>query len=894
MAANDLRNIIRVETQGIEEFLAFTKKAKSELLAIKKIMQDKGFKGSDSDAMKMAAAYRREMLKAIQDVGKANSKMLLGVMNAQKNAAQSKGGAKSDANVRELEIAIAVVKELTKATNESKKAVDALEKSVSDLNKEQSKGAKVKKEVVQLTQAELTALEAEKIKKRENTLIAKQNAIVQTQGKDTIAGLRAQLSLTSLQWSKLTQEELENTENGRFLNAEKTRLTAQLKKLEKATGDHRREVGNYTLAGNKAAGMVSRLGLAGNKLTGVFGRVGRALDNFGLGAFALAAAAATIAWQFFADNFLSNTDEVIAKNNELKESIASLTIDLQKTQREGKFLEIDNSNLSEAEKRLRKIGLLQEDLGKAQSDLGASANEASELDSKIRLNSFKTELEKNEAIKRALELDIERAKLAQSVIDSGKEINKIQEEGNKAAQDAAKKRQEESDKRLENEKKLAADLEKIQADRLNAEEDLENALIQLQIEAIEDATKKAIAAEIERNRLQQDATADNFIELRKQRLDELEKIKEYLGEKSEEYLRFEVETYSEIDKLRKLNDSLSEQQEKAHQAELKKIKSDAVAANRIAAFTAAKEAVSDQKKYNDEKKAALKQAEDELLEETKAYNAAKKEEEEKTAEDAKKLQDAIVSGVDVAFNSIQKIMAAASAAENKMFEDAIAARQKTIDDLGKRLENATGVERQFLERRIAQEKAALDKQNKQAEQARKDAAESARAVALIQAIVNTALAVTSALATPPYPVGAALAITAGIAGAAEITAIALQKFAMGGEIKGNSHAQGGVPIKVKGGPMIEAEGGEFIVNKYSTKKYRKEIEYYNNLGLPGGGRKFQFGGEVSPNFQAIAKASNGEQRRTAKEIANTQIVVSVTDITNMQKRVANVAQKSSF
>ena len=46
-----------------------------------------------------------------------------------------------------------------------------------------------------------------------------------------------------------------------------------------------------------------------------------------------------------------------------------------------------------------------------------------------------------------------------------------------------------------------------------------------------------------------------------------------------------------------------------------------------------------------------------------------------------------------------------------------------------------------------------------------------KAAALAGAVVNTASAVTNALATPPFPVGAALAVGAGIAGAAEIATI---------------------------------------------------------------------------------------------------------------------------
>jgi len=890
--ANDLRNVITVETQGIEQFLAFTKKAKAELLAIKKIMQDKGFKGGDSDALKMAAAYRREMLKAIEDVGKANKKMLLSAMDSKKTSLGAKGQSPAnDAQIKDLEVAIAVVKELTKATNESKKAVDSLEKSVSELNKEQAKTAKVKKEVVQLTQAELTALEAEKIKKREATFIAKQNAIIQLNQKDAIASVKAQLALATLEWNKMTAAGTENTKEGRENVAVQTKLIAQLSQLEQKKGVYTRQVGNYTLAANKAVATTSRLGLVGNKLTGVFGRAGRALDNFGLGAFALAAAGATIAWQFFADNFITNTDEIIEKNNELKESIAGLTDTLAQGQREGKLFQIDNSNLSEAEKRIAKINFLKEEFGRIQAELNRVNREGSEAQSIVDSAIFKTELDKNQAKEKALKLDVEGNALAFELAQTRAKINEIQGEGEKQAQEASKKRKEDAAKRLEDEKKFAAELLKIQSDRLKDEEDLANALIQLQIEAIQDVTEKAIAAEIERNRLQQDATSEDFLQLRKQRLEELEKVKEYLGEKSEEYLRFEVETYSEIEKLRILNNSLSEQQEKAHQEALKNIKSEAAKANRLAAFAAAKEIISDQNKYNEEKAAALKQAEDELLEETKAYNAALDEEEKKKQDKAKATEDAIASSVQSTFDNVQKIMKIAADAENKAFDDALAQRQERLDSLNEDLQTATGAQRQFLEKQIAQEKAAQKTLKDQADKARKEQAEAQKAVAIVQAVVNTALAVTQALGSAPPPASFILAAAAGAAGAIEIATIAAQQFEQGGVIEGKSHKQGGVRASVKGAPDVELEGGEIIINKNSARMYRKEL---SNINVMGGGRKFQFGGDVSPNFQAIASANNGEQRRAMEQITNTQIFVNVTDISNMQQRVANVVQKSSI
>jgi len=63
-----------------------------------------------------------------------------------------------------------------------------------------------------------------------------------------------------------------------------------------------------------------------------------------------------------------------------------------------------------------------------------------------------------------------------------------------------------------------------------------------------------------------------------------------------------------------------------------------------------------------------------------------------------------------------------------------------------------------------------------------------KAAALAQAFVNTATAITNALAVQPYPLGLALAATAGVAGAVQIAAIQNQQIsgarAMGGSVQG--------------------------------------------------------------------------------------------------------------
>jgi len=46
-----------------------------------------------------------------------------------------------------------------------------------------------------------------------------------------------------------------------------------------------------------------------------------------------------------------------------------------------------------------------------------------------------------------------------------------------------------------------------------------------------------------------------------------------------------------------------------------------------------------------------------------------------------------------------------------------------------------------------------------------------------------------------------------------------------GKLKGKSHERGGVPVK---GTPIELEGGEFVVNKESAKKYLSTLKKINN------------------------------------------------------------------
>lgn len=91
-----------------------------------------------------------------------------------------------------------------------------------------------------------------------------------------------------------------------------------------------------------------------------------------------------------------------------------------------------------------------------------------------------------------------------------------------------------------------------------------------------------------------------------------------------------------------------------------------------------------------------------------------------------------------------------------------------------------------------------------------------KSIALFNAIVNTAEAVTKAL---PNPILAAAAAAAGAAQIALIAARPIPKFERGGVIGGRRHSAGGT--------IVEAERDEYIVNRNQSIRHRNELEAIN-------------------------------------------------------------------
>tara|TARA_Y100000114_G_scaffold156230_1_gene182762 strand:+ start:11928 stop:14819 length:2892 start_codon:yes stop_codon:yes gene_type:complete len=114
----------------------------------------------------------------------------------------------------------------------------------------------------------------------------------------------------------------------------------------------------------------------------------------------------------------------------------------------------------------------------------------------------------------------------------------------------------------------------------------------------------------------------------------------------------------------------------------------------------------------------------------------------------------------------------------------------------------------------------------------------------------------------------------------------------GGVFVGNSHANGGVKFAV-GGRVMEAEGGEAIINKKSTKMFRPMLSAINSYngngvkfadgGLLNSGEKFALGGQLMSAQQLVSGGSSA---------ANVLIVES--DVTDVQSRISTIESQASF
>ncbi len=238
--------------------------------------------------------------------------------------------------------------------------------------------------------------------------------------------------------------------------------------------------------------------------------------------------------------------------------------------------------------------------------------------------------------------------------------------------------------------------------------------------------------------------------------------------------------------------------------------------------------------------------------------------------------------IDIAKQGFDLILDAARAAAEAELEN----EQRKIDK--KRTINDQAATDGLINARVALKK--NDELDKEAFNLRKKHEIKMAKISLIQELGNIAI-MAAANPTNAITFGAAgisqYAILAGLAlgrYALSVDTIKSQKFAKGGMVYGNSHAQGGEKFAV-GGRVAELEGGEAVINKKSTAMFGGALSAMN---VAGGGNSFS-----SPN---LGGGGGLIDYNTLGSVIgrNTNVVLPVESLRRTQNRVETIESNSKF
>jgi hypothetical protein len=264
--------------------------------------------------------------------------------------------------------------------------------------------------------------------------------------------------------------------------------------------------------------------------------------------------------------------------------------------------------------------------------------------------------------------------------------------------------------------------------------------------------------------------------------------------------------------------------------------------------------------------------------------------------------DAAATSLEIASNAINTL----AQLKDMETEQNIARINRERDAQIKAVQDST-----LSEEQKAQKIAEINKQAEaKAEAERKKNAESQKRFALIQIALDTAKGIAAAVAAgaglvfPANLPAIASGIAAVLAGIVNATAaVNSAKFALGGEIPmeggfitGNSHSQGGVKFSA-GGRLMEAEGGEIIVNK-GIQKRPDFVRAISQMNYMTGGKKFETGGIVAPVFSAAGASLAASEQNLGGgftfEIPPIQVLNNVVDTTSQQSSIIQIQNQTTI
>lgn len=239
----------------------------------------------------------------------------------------------------------------------------------------------------------------------------------------------------------------------------------------------------------------------------------------------------------------------------------------------------------------------------------------------------------------------------------------------------------------------------------------------------------------------------------------------------------------------------------------------------------------------------LKKVQDEIIK--NSADAAKKQKEindqqlKDKQENTQKLIDSVSNSILSVTDIIATFQQARAEKEAEAINEQITNTENNITELEAKAEKASGIRKKRIERDIANQKLLLEQQQKEAEAIRIKAAKEEKRIAIIQAIIQGALAFQRALAQGSF----LLAVPTGIAAAAQVATIAAQPLAEGGVVTGQRvNQKQNIPTRSNGDNVLAyVKRGEVVLNQ-RQQSLLGGSPTFRKLGIKG----FAEGGMVPP------------------------------------------------
>jgi len=254
----------------------------------------------------------------------------------------------------------------------------------------------------------------------------------------------------------------------------------------------------------------------------------------------------------------------------------------------------------------------------------------------------------------------------------------------------------------------------------------------------------------------------------------------------------------------------------------------------------------------------------------------RKEEAEKNAtfyEERQKKIEKYLQGASMLTDLFSTIQKARFQKDTDLLNEEIQKTEENISTLEAKAEKASGSKKKRLLKEIETEKAILEAKNKQAEELQLKAAKAEKKIAIVQSIIQGALAVTRALNSFPFPpLSTPQAITAGIFAAAQTATIIAQPLAEGGVVTGQRiNQKQNIPTRSNGDNVLAyVKRGEVVLNQ-RQQSLLGGSPTFRRIGIKG----FAEGGLVPP-ISAPIQALSGNN-----DLSNfLQVIEAKTDAIN--------------